>query len=92
MFDGNAAERRRSHEASRGNVGVLEGAESDTNWRPCRLGRYPELRAADEAVDGLVLEAEPYVCGDADVDVTEVLLDDDEFDDLFQEQRGGRVV
>jgi hypothetical protein len=43
-----------------------------------------------EEVDGVVLEAEPDVGvdgrGDADVGVSEKLLDDDEFDALLQEQ------
>ncbi|OKJ02027.1 hypothetical protein AMK18_11465 [Streptomyces sp. CB01249] len=49
-----------------------------------------------EGVDGLALEAESDVgvdaSGDADVGVAEEFLDDDEFDALFQEQRGGRVA
>jgi hypothetical protein len=48
-----------------------------------------------EGVDGVALEAEPYVGvdagGDADVGVPEEFLDDDEVDALLQEQSGRRV-
>ncbi|GAA2067602.1 hypothetical protein GCM10009801_15110 [Streptomyces albiaxialis] len=44
----------------------------------------------------MTLEAEPYAGmgggGDADVGVAAEFLDDDEFDALFQEQGGSRMV
>lgn len=49
-----------------------------------------------EGVDGLALESESDVSvdagGDADVGVTQQLLDHDEVDALFEEQGGGRVA
>ncbi|GAB2956543.1 hypothetical protein GCM10023080_014750 [Streptomyces pseudoechinosporeus] len=53
------------------------------------------MEGVAQEVDGLALEAEPDVdvhrCRDADVGVSRQLLDDDEFDALFQEERRGRV-
>ncbi|MGX1026919.1 hypothetical protein RKD37_002085 [Streptomyces ambofaciens] len=53
------------------------------------------IECVAEGVDGLALEAEAYVGvdagGDADVGVTQQLLDHDEVDALFQKQGGGRV-
>ena len=49
-----------------------------------------------EEVDGVALEAEPDVGvnrrGHTDVGVAQQLLDDDEFDALFQEEGGRRVA
>lgn len=51
-------------------------------------------RTAEE-VDGVALEAEPYVGvdggGDADVGMAEEFLDHDEFATLLQEEGGGGV-
>lgn len=68
-------------------------ADDDCAGRVVRgIGR---AKGVAEDVDGLALEAEPYVGvdadGDADVGVPEEFLGDDEFDALFQEQFGGRV-
>lgn len=54
------------------------------------------VESAIQGVDGVTLKSESYVGvdagGDADVGVTQQLLDDDEVDALFQEQGGGRVA
>ncbi|MGD9483637.1 hypothetical protein WDH52_10295 [Streptomyces sp. TRM70308] len=51
------------------------------------------VKRGAEGVDGVSLEAEPYVGvdggGDADVGVAEEFRDRDEFDVVFQEQGGG---
>jgi hypothetical protein len=56
-------------------------------------GLRQRLEGVAEEVDGLALEADVGVHGgrDADVGVSEELLDDDEFDALFQDERRGRV-
>jgi len=58
-----------------------------------RCGGVPEGVA--EEVDGVALEARPDVgihgCGHSNMSMSQQFLDDDEFDALFEQERGRRV-
>lgn len=64
-------------------------------FAPGRMAARSAVGGGAQRVDGLALEAESEVGvdagGDADVGVTQQLLDHDEVDALFQEEGGGRV-